>query len=464
MQKVEIKKNQKILFVISIIQYFIEAKNLFLFFKKKGFEVVILFGWKGDKLSESIKFCKDNQIKYHLIPIPFSYTYTEKTKKNKINKISLRNKILFKVLKIWLVERFLTVYASIKNLKELKSYIKNYLNQNNYNFVFAGPYSSIGKFDNVIAYYCNKKKIPFFCFPVFNDICESFNIESRSNLLKAGMLSKILFVNYDIINILLGFLFPNWIRKKENRRFFMHDPILLLTSKICGILEDNIWSKPSRFFNLIFVESSILKKQLVEVDKWSKEKIIVSGKPSSENIFKLFRNVDHKKKIFNYLELKSNINFILYNVEPGWEHHYMEKKKHWKHFEQICKILHKTKKEVILSLHPMCNYDHYKFVIKKYNFKISDKFKIFDLLPHCWFVVSHFCTTNLIANKLKKKTLLFDVSQLSLSGNDFSTQSFFRSKYSEVVTSYSILESKIQNELTKKKMFYRKTPFYIHQR
>ena len=296
MQEIKLTKNKKkILFVISIIQYFIEAKNLFLYFKKNGFEVIVLFGWKGDKLKESIKFCESHRIKYHLLPSQYSYTYTDNAKK-KENKISLRNKILAIFLKIWLIERFFTIYSNIKNLKILKNYIKKYLHQNNYNFIFAGPYSSIGKFDNVIAYYCNKMKIPFFCFPVFNDICESFNIESRSNLLKAGMLSKILYVNYDIVNIILSFFFPGWVREKENRKFFMHDPILLLTSKVCGILEKNIWSKPSQFFNLIFVESLILKDQLINVDKRSKKEIIVSGKPSAENIFKSFNNIKQKKK------------------------------------------------------------------------------------------------------------------------------------------------------------------------
>ena len=57
-------------------------------------------------------------------------------------------------------------------------------------------------------------KIPFFC-PVFNDICESFNIESRGNLLKAGMLSKILYVNYDIVNIILSFFFPKLGKRKR---------------------------------------------------------------------------------------------------------------------------------------------------------------------------------------------------------------------------------------------------------
>ena len=78
----------------------------------------------------------------------------------------------------------------------------------------------------------------------------------------------------------------------------MHDPILLLTSKVCGILEKNIVLNLLNFL-ILFRESLILKDQLINVDKRSKKKIIVSGKPSAENIFRLFNNIEQKKKFID---------------------------------------------------------------------------------------------------------------------------------------------------------------------
>ena len=343
LQKIKKLHPKKVLFVISIIQYFIEGKNLFLYFKKKGYEVTLLFGWTGDRLNESIVFCKKNKIRFHLLPSEFSYTQNVKNKK--INKISSRDRALFFLLRFPLVERFLTIYANIMYISRLKKYFKSYFDKNHFNCVLSGPFSSIGKFDNVIASYCKNLRIPFLCYPVFNDICESFNIESRSHLLKVGMLSKILYVNYDIVNIILSLLFPGWVRKKDKKRFFMHDPILLLTSKFHRILEKNIWAKPSKLFDFVFVESLSLKNHLIKIDKWSSEKVIVSGKPSAENIFKMSKKLKYKKQIYSHLNLKYNENFILYNVEPAWEHNYIDKDKHWKHFEEICEILNKTKKK-----------------------------------------------------------------------------------------------------------------------
>ena len=80
----------------------------------------------------------------------------------------------------------------------------------------------------------------------------------------------------------------------------MHDPILLLTSKFHRILEKNIWAKPSKLFDFVFVESLSLKNHLIKIDKWSSEKVIVSGKPSAENILKCQKNSNTKTNLFAF--------------------------------------------------------------------------------------------------------------------------------------------------------------------
>ena len=142
--------------------------KIYFFILKKGYEVTLLFGWTGDRLNESIVFCKKNQIRFHLLPSEFSYKQNVKNKK--INKISSRDRALFFLLRFPLVERFLTIYANIMIYSRLKKYFKSYFDKNHFNCVLSGPFSSIGKFDNVIASYCKNLRIPFYatlCLTIF---------------------------------------------------------------------------------------------------------------------------------------------------------------------------------------------------------------------------------------------------------------------------------------------------------
>ncbi len=475
MQKV--KKQRRVLFVFSIIQYFIEAKNIAVLFKENGWQVSVMTGWIGDDIIEVKKFCEKNSFFYYETPHKFSYSNEVKkfNKTNQVSKKTLKNKFLQSNL---FLTRVLTLFKNIIYLYHQKKYFKTFFKGETFDVVFSGPYSSCAKIDNVIAKMCKCFNIKFFCFPVFGNMCKSFNVESRKSCLRNGMLSEILYVDYDIFNKLVARFFPEWTKKDDqNNSFFMHEPTLLLSSKLLFCLEDNVWDKPSKNFDLVFVESKFAKKLLLD-DGWHKDKIIISGKPSAENIIKNFKDYKHKRKIINYFNLKdANEKFILFNIEPTFEHNYSSQKDHWSRIHKICNLLLSTKKHIVISLHPLCQLKNYKFLEKQYNFKISKVFRIFDLFPYSLFVVSHLCTTNFVANNLGIKTIVFDwMKTIHQDKKNIVTEAFGYDNNSIVVNNFKDLSKKIKVlskntrknnldrffSLTSSKIIYDNTELLLH--
>ena len=67
----------------------------------------------------------------------------------------------------------------------------------------------------------------------------------------------------------------------------------------------------------------------------------------------------------------------------------------------------------MLSLHPLCNYENYKFAEKKYKVKISRNYSIHELYPFCKAVVSFPCSTNFLSLIFNKKLIIYDLFKIS---------------------------------------------------
>ena len=64
-------------------------------------------------------------------------------------------------------------------------------------------------------------------------------------------------------------------------------------------------------------------------------------------------------------------------------------------------------KPVIISLHPLCNPNNYRFLEYEFGLRLADA-GIHLLYPYCAFVVSFGCSTNQFALTFKKSILMYD--------------------------------------------------------
>jgi hypothetical protein len=137
-------------------------------------------------------------------------------------------------------------------------------------------------------------------------------------------------------------------------------------------------------------------------------KVFIVGHPLLEDVLARASKPETCRSLYADLALSSGESFLLFNVEPSAEHHYCDWEKHWQNFRAMMSIVTKQGLPVVLSLHPLCSFEDYAFAEREFGVRISRRWKIYDLYPHCKFVVSFPCSTNLMAETFCKPLVIYD--------------------------------------------------------
>lgn len=404
-----IKKNRNLLFVLSIPQYHIEIFPIIEHLSKDNFNISVIIGWNGDNNNRVKEIYKKLNCDVLQINKKFAYEMSKiKSKKEKI----ISESTAFNLFNF--LSRIILFFKYIVYFFLLKKYIKNIFNHINPQIIFQGPFHSCATFDNVINFEALKRAVHNICLPVSAYAGKKNATFARHSNFQKGMLPNLLSKNYDIINKLFALFFKNWVYSFRGSDLFAFDPIRMFAAKLNLILEEDVWLKPSKNFDNIFVYNSFAKKMLY--NDFPREKIIEIGIPTLDNSLKEF-NKNNNKNVLIHLGLNSNSKFILYNVEPSYEHKYLDKEKHWEYFNNNLKIVSSMKYPVILSLHPLCKYKDYVFAEKKFNVRIEKKLKIHDLYPYAHVVISFPCSTNIFSIIFKSNLIIYDYQGMTKSNN-----------------------------------------------
>ena len=396
----------KVLFVVSIYNYHRECLPIVKNFLKNGCKVSVIIGWQGINSRKAFNVYKKLKCNVQYIDSEFSYKAYKKTKE-KLKEINLNRHI-----KPSIFRRLATTFLLFVLFLKLKKMIKNVLKLVNPSLIMMGPFHSCGMFDNVILKFARQKKIATACFPVSAYHGKKSVSKSRYSNLRSKMLPKYFYRTYDSLNKIFSLFFPNWTKKVKNEIFFVFDPIRMFAAKLAGILETDVWQKPSADFDKIFVYNKFSANLLDRLD-YGDNKIEIVGVPLLDESIKRFSDKKEREDLFRYLGLIKKKQFIIFNVEPAYEHHYLEKKDHFNNFNNILKILKNSSFKTIISLHPLCEVERYKFAEKKYGTKISLDYKIHDLYPFCKYVVSFPCSTNIFAKFFNKTIVIYDFFNLT---------------------------------------------------
>jgi hypothetical protein len=213
--------------------------------------------------------------------------------------------------------------------------------------------------------------------------------------------------DYDLLNQLLAKWFTSWTETRAGKAIFMFDPLEMLAGRWTGMMDCDVWQQPSSSFDKVFVFNKYSSDLLAE-DGFPMEKVIVAGFPLLDDVVARATNPESKEHLLADLGLGLEGSFVLFNVEPSAEHHYCDWDKHWQNFRGMMQIMKKSGLPVVLSLHPLCQIKDYLFAEEQYGVRISRRWKIYDLYPHCRFVVSFACSTNLLANMFDKPLVIYD--------------------------------------------------------
>jgi hypothetical protein len=392
------------LFIFSIIHYYREMMPVARHFHERGWRVRIIIGWDGDSAARAAADCQSSDLELVEVDPRYLIPDWDGAAARPTEPAASRSK---PPAPIPLLRRAAMFADSICKLTRLKRYARALTDAIAPDLVFAGPYHSPDLLHNGIAARCRARRIPYCNLPSSAYVGERNSVLARFLNRGLGMQSSIIDVGYDRVNRLLAHIVPSWTRTDDKTSIFMWDPVLILAARLCGLLTGNIWQKPSESFDAVYVYSGFSRKMLVD-SGYNERKVVICGIPLLDAPRRLRDDAAHRATMWRRLALPSDDDFILFNVEPSYEHHYASHEDHWRRFNELMAVMRKTGMPAVLSLHPLCNLPDYEFAEAQYGVTISRDYRIFDLYPYCRLSVSFPCSTNVVAAEFDKPLVIYD--------------------------------------------------------
>jgi hypothetical protein len=147
---------------------------------------------------------------------------------------------------------------------------------------------------------------------------------------------------------------------------------------------------------------------MLRASGYDDRKLAICGIPLLDEPLRLLTDPAHRAGMWRKLHLPKDGEFILFNVEPSYEHRYASHTDHWRRFHEMMEVMRRTRMPIVLSLHPLCNLADYAFAEGEYGVTIARDYKIFDLYPYCRLAVSFPCSTNVVAQEFHKPLVIYD--------------------------------------------------------
>jgi hypothetical protein len=392
------------LFIFSIVHYYREMMPVARHFHDHGWRVRVIIGWGGNSAERAAADCRAAELELVALEPRYLIPDWDSASARAAKPAAPASK---STASIPLLRRAAMFADSIRKLTRMKRYARTLMDRVAPDLVFAGPYHSPDLLHNAIAIACRRRRIPYCNLPASAYVGERNSVLARFLNRGLGMQGSIIDVGYDPLNRALALLFPGWVRTRDHMSIFMWDPLLILAARICGTLKGNVWQKPTESFDVVYVYSEFSRTILVD-SGYDPGKIVISGIPLLDEPRRTYGDDAHRTTMWRRLGLSGGCSFILFNVEPSYEHHYASHDDHWRHFHELMSVMQRTGMPVVLSLHPLCNLADYEFAETQYGVTIAREYRIFDLYPYCHFSVSFPCSTNVVAAEFDKPLVIYD--------------------------------------------------------
>jgi hypothetical protein len=236
---------------------------------------------------------------------------------------------------------------------------------------------------------------------------EQQNVLGRFAHLSSGMAGPNIRADYDLINKVLAWLFPQWTRSENGLSIFYWDPTTMLVAWCQRMLEPNTWQRPSEKYDLVFVFNEASRQMAID-SGYPAAKLVVAGIPRLDATMARLNDGAFRRAIYRALGLDCDEPFIIWNIEPGWEHSYRSRDEHWRNILAQRDALRRVGWRVVVSLHPLCRLENYLFLEDTPGFVIAREYSIHEIYPFCSAVLTHTCSTNMFAETFGKQLVFID--------------------------------------------------------
>lgn len=381
------------------------------------FRVTALIGWQGESSKEAISHCKKIGMEVLLVPTSLSFGDHMANETPKDNILAQGDKKTttpswVKNLKSFRkkISNILKYFPSVKELifgaKEYlrclhnKNYAASLLDLYQFDIAFLGPYLGFN-YDIALVFECYKRNIPSAVLPVFAHVSKAITAKRRYHI-------DSYCTNRSLLAKVLAKFQPNYIYKENGREYFVFEPGRLIAAKLAGLMPLDPCMTAAGPVTKFIVDNKWLYDRYIE-DGISKDRLIIAGKPSLDQVFREISNPNFKKNVYETLNLDEDREFLLFSVEPLAEHLVLPWDKHLKILKNVIERLVELNLPVVVSLHPLCDPAKYTFLINDYKCVMPENLKFLSLLPFCKiFIVSAYSSTLFSALSIGKPCVAYD--------------------------------------------------------
>lgn len=384
-------KNKTYLFVFPMIQFYQEMMPVADFFKKKGKNVFVLFGWKDEQTEVFEKKLNNQGIIVGYYPLKL-LRKSFALKRNLNTSTKKKGSVLLSLIKSYNNNKKALLFASAL-IKQIKPQA-----------IFDGPYWG-SEVNFAIGIKAKEHNILYCHLPVFAFLGETqFGVRFRVVMQPPNysFLSKLL-------NKITIIFFPSLKRKYGDKSYLPHHPLKLLIFWLSGMKLDDPWKIPTKIYDLIFVEANYISNNLIK-EGYKDSQILNVGKPSLDSVKKNISNPKIVKTLYSDIGLNKNENFLLTFFPPYAEHGILSWEEHEVLLKKFISSFSNLKMKTIFSLHPASAKNYYLENFNNLNFlKIIQNHTFHEYLPLSTGLVLPLSSSIIsLSFEFKKKLIIYD--------------------------------------------------------
>jgi hypothetical protein len=201
--------------------------------------------------------------------------------------------------------------------------------------------------------------------------------------------------------------YPGHVHQSQYGRLLYYTPGITLALDWRGMLPPQPWHMGGGLADLLAVFSEHMRRQYLQAGIPA-SKMVLTGQPSLDS---LYQATCQRQQIIDQVCITYGLNpsnkRIICALPQLAEHHFVSWERHWEEIEFLVATIAQTKTDVLLSLHPKSNSNHYQFLVEKYGVHLLQE-PLNTVLPVADVFVASFSGTIHWAVLLEIPTVLVD--------------------------------------------------------
>jgi hypothetical protein len=371
--------------------------------RDKGWQITVLIGWRGMRSEQFAAGLIAEGYRVRLVSE--SFAYAEPRESSYEGAESFRKSVKRRIPRAFLGLLEVIRYCLFVRKEIVEA--RRILDEVNPDLVLMNNFHSCGRFDNALFAAAKERGIGTACVLVSPLVGKAIARPGRLTQYYSGMMGDVCRTDHSLTNRLVARFFPEWTVSDESTSLLMFPGDQLLGTWLSGILPKDIWQVPLVDFDAVFAPNEF-SLGVLERGGFPCGKVFVFGPPRLDDVIAQLQDPKEIRSLYVRLGIPFGTPFLLWNVEPSFEHHYCSKEAHFRNFEGIRNIILDIGVPTMISLHPLCRLEDYLFAEHSGRIVIAHSLGIETLYPYCGFSLSFPCSSNQFAPFFKKKVIMYD--------------------------------------------------------